>query len=62
MGKAAEGYNDFYFADDAIKNVQAVKDVLSQIDVKSKVQLAKASKRQTFDTIVNDMIEDSSGY
>ena len=61
MGKAAEGYNDFYFADDAIKNVQAVKDVLSQIDVKSKVQLAKASKRTTFDTIVNDMIEDSSG-
>ena len=61
MGKAAEGYNDFYFADDAIKNVKAVKDVLSQIDVKSKVQLAKASKRSTFDTIVNDMIEDSSG-
>ena len=61
MGKAAEGYNDFYFADDAIKNVKAVKDVLSQIDVKSEVQLAKASKRTTFDTIVNDMIEDSAG-
>ena len=61
MGKAAEGYNDFYFADDAIKNVQAVKNVLSQIDVKSKVQLAKESKLETFDTIVNDMIEDSSG-
>ena len=61
MGKAADGYNDFYFADDAIKNVKAVKDVLSQVDVKSKVQLAKASKRTTFDTIVNDMIEDSSG-
>ena len=61
MGKAAEGYNDFYFADDHTGNVKAVKDVLSQIDVKSKVQLAKASKRQTFDTIVNDMIEDSSG-
>ena len=60
-GKAAEGYNDFYFADDAIKNVKAVKDVLSQIDVKSKVQQAKFSKTQTFDTIVNDMIEDSSG-
>ena len=59
--KAAEGYNDFYFADDAIKNVKAVKDVLSQIDAKSKVQVAKASKRKTFDTIVNDMIEDSSG-
>ena len=61
MGKAAEGYNDFYFADDYTGNVKAVKDVLSQIDVKSKVQLAKASKRQTFDTVVNDMIEDSSG-
>ena len=61
MGKAAEGYNDFYFADDAIKNVTAVKNVLSQIDVKSKVQLAKESKLETFNTIVNDMIEDSSG-
>ena len=61
VGKAAEGYNDFYFADDHTGNVKAVKDVLSQIDVKSKVQLAKASKRQTFDTVVNDMIEDSSG-
>jgi hypothetical protein len=61
MGKAAEGYNDFYFADDHTGNVKAVKNVLSQIDVKSKVQLAKASKEQTFNTIVNDMIEDSSG-
>ena len=61
VDKAAEGYNDFYFADDALKNVKAVKDVLSQIDVKSKVQLAKFSKTETFDTIVNDMIEDSSG-
>jgi len=60
-GKAAEGYNDFYFADDATKNVAAVKEVLDQLDVKSKVQIAKASKRKTFDTIVNDMIESSSG-
>ncbi len=60
-GKAAEGYNDFYFADDATKNVKAVKDVLDQIDVKSRVQVAKASKRDTFNTVVNDMIEDSSG-
>ncbi len=60
-GKAAEGYNDFYFADDAIKNVQAVKDVLSQIDVKSKVQQARASKTKAFNTIVNEMISDSAG-
>ena len=60
-GKAAEGYNDFYFADDAIKNVQAVKDVLSQVDVKSKVQQAKFSKTQAFDTIFNDIIEAKTG-
>jgi hypothetical protein len=60
MGKAAEGYNDFYFADDHLGNVKAVKDVLSQLDVKSKVQQAKFSKAKTFDTVVNDMIEDSS--
>ncbi|MGI9555455.1 MAG: hypothetical protein ACR2M9_01225 [Cyanophyceae cyanobacterium] len=59
--KAAEGYNDFYFADDAIKNVQAVKDVLSQVDVKSKVQQAKASKRITFDKVFNDIIEAKTG-
>ena len=61
MGKAAEGYNDFYFADDHIGNVKAVKEVLSQLDVKSKVQQAKFSKAKTFDTIVNDMIKDSAG-
>ena len=60
-GKAAEGYNDFYFADDAVKNVAAVKEVLDQVDVKYKVQIAKASKENTFNTIVNDMIFDSSG-
>jgi hypothetical protein len=59
--KAAEGYNDFYFADDAVKNVAAVKEVLDQVDVKYKVQIAKASKENTFKTIVNDMIFDSSG-
>jgi hypothetical protein len=61
VGKAAEGYNDFYFADDHIGNVKAVKEVLSQLDVKSKVQQAKFSKAKTFDTIVNDMIKDSAG-
>ena len=60
-GKAAEGYNDFYFADDAIKNVKAVKDVLSQIDVKSKVQQAKFSKTKVFDTVFNDIIEAKTG-
>jgi hypothetical protein len=61
MSKAAEGYNDFYFADDHMGNVKAVKDVLSQLDVKSKVQQAKFSKAKTYDIIVNDMIKESAG-
>ena len=61
IGKAAKGYNNFYFADDAIKNVKAVKNVLEQIDVKSKVQLALASKKRTFDNIFNNIIESSTG-
>lgn len=44
VGKAAEGYNDFYFADDAVSNVKAVKKAMSKLDVKSKVQLAKENK------------------
>ena len=44
LEKFAEGYNDFYFADDALANVKEVKNVLNQLDVKSKVQQALASK------------------
>ena len=61
VGKAAEGYNDFYFADDAIQNVKAVAEILDQIDVKSKVQQAKASKGKTFSTVMNNILEDSTG-
>ena len=38
--KVGEGYNDFYFADDAIQNVKAVDNMLEQFDVKRKVQQA----------------------
>ncbi len=61
IGKAAEGYNNFYFADDAIKNVKAVKEILDQIDVKSRVQLAKYSKEKDLNIDFNEMIERSSG-
>ena len=59
--KAAKGYNDFYFADDALSNVKAVKEVLDQIDVKGKVQQAFASKEIMFNEIFNDIIEQSTG-
>jgi len=60
LEKASEGYNDFYFADDATQNVKAVKEVLDQIDVKSQVQLAM-SKSADLSKAFNKLIQGSSG-
>ena len=61
--KASEGYNDFYFADDAYKNVKAVNDALSVLDVKSKARQAfvKYSKSEDLSKGFNRIIEDQSG-
>ena len=63
VDKAADGYNDFYFADDAPQNVKAVKDALSVIDVKSKTQQAKIkfSKSLDLNKDFNDIIENKTG-
>ena len=61
LQKATEGYNDFYFSDDSLLNVQQVKNVLDQIDVKSEVQQAIASKEQTLDEEFNKQIEEVTG-
>jgi len=61
VGKAAEGYNDFYFADDAFGNVEAVRDVLDQIDVKSKVQQAKVKFSKSISAEINKIIEQKTG-
>ena len=37
LGKAQEGFNNFYFADDVLENTYAVEQVLSQVDVKYRV-------------------------
>ena len=50
QGKIDEGYNDLYFADDALKNVEAVKQVLDNSDVKGKVQQAKL-----YQEVINDI-------
>ena len=62
-GKAAEGYNDFFFVDDAYKNVKAVQDALNVFDVKSKTQQAfrKASTRDNLDKGFNDILENKTG-
>ncbi len=61
IDKAAEGFNDFYFADDAIQNVKAVKTALSVIDVKSKVQQARLNTSEKMNAEFNNIIEQSSG-
>ena len=65
IAKAAEGYNDFYFADDAIKNVKAVKDVLDIVDVKSDIQQAREdivfSKRGKKSQKFNEILEETKG-
>ena len=59
--KVGEGYNDFYFADDALQNVQAVKNILDQFDVKSKVQQAKVDFKQDLNTEFNKIIQQTTG-
>ena len=61
VGKFAEGYNDFYFADDHVGNVNAVSTALSALDnVRSNVELAKAAKyskkiRREYSTILDKL-------
>ena len=57
LEKFSEGYNDMYFVDDAMPNVKAVRDVLNQLDIKSKVQQALSSK--DLGKEVNDIMEHS---
>ena len=59
--KASEGYNDFYFADDHVSNVKAVRDALEMIDVKSKVQQARMSASNKMNQEFNEIIEHSTG-
>ena len=59
LEKFSEGYNDMYFVDDAMSNVKAVKDVLGQLDIKSKVQQALMSKN--LDVDINNIMDHSLG-
>jgi hypothetical protein len=60
-GKATEGYNDFYFSDDAIQNVTAVKNALDVLDVKSKIQQAKIKFSKTIGPEFNKIIAKNTG-
>ena len=61
VDKAAEGYNDFFFADDAYQNVKAVRDALEVIDVKSQVQQARMNASERLNEGFNKIIEQKTG-
>jgi len=61
VDKVSEGYNDFYFADDALQNVQAVDNILEQFDVKRKVQQARVNFSETMNDQFNDILENVTG-
>ena len=61
LSKFAEGYNDMYFVDDALQNVEAVKTVLDQLDIKSDVVQAKRKFSKTASENFNTILEESQG-
>ena len=61
LKKFAEGYNDMYFVDDALQNVEAVKKVLDQLDVKSKVVQAKIKFSKDAPLDFNKILEQTKG-
>ena len=59
--KIGKGYNDIYFADDAIMNVQAVKNMMNQFDVKSKVVQARRMQSKNLNKDFNKILEETTG-
>ena len=61
LQKFAEGYNDMYFVDDALPNVEAVKNALDQLDIKSNVQQVRAKFSQNIDADFNQVLQEVTG-
>ena len=61
LNKFSQGYNDMYFVDDALPNVTAVKNVLEQLDIKSKVVQAKINFSEGLDRNFNKILQNLTG-
>ena len=61
LEKYQEGYNDMYFVDDALPNVEAVKHVFDQLDVKGKSVQARVQFSKDLNSEFNKMIERTKG-
>ena len=60
-GKYSEGYNDIYFVDDALPNVEAVKDIMEQLDIKGKSVQAKIQFSKDMSKEFNKIIQEVTG-
>ena len=61
LQKYSEGYNDMYFVDDALPNVEAVAHVFNQLDVKGKSVQARIKFSKDVDVEFNQMLERTKG-
>ena len=61
LQKYAEGYNDMYFVDDALPNVEAVKHVFDQLDIKGKSVQARIKFSKDINVEFNQMLERTKG-
>ena len=61
LDKYAEGYNDMYFVDDALPNVEAVQHVFNQLDAKGKSVQAKIQFSKSLSNEFNKMLERTKG-
>ena len=59
--KVEEGYNNFFFGDDAYKNVEAVQEVLNVADVKNDVQQAKIQFSKNLNKRFNEIVSENKG-
>ena len=56
----AKGYNDVYFADDAMQNVEAVQDMMDALDVKGKAEQARIKFSQEGPTNFDNILEEGA--
>ena len=61
LNKYTEGYNDMYFVDDALPNVEAVQHVFDQLDIKGKSVQAKIQFSKELSPSFNQMLERTKG-
>ena len=66
LNKYKEGYNDMYFVDDALQNVEAVKYIMDQLDIKgnsvqAKLKNSGAMKSKSINVKFNEMLERTKG-